>query len=635
MCGITGLIDFSTRSTEAMLAAMTEALNHRGPDDRGLRIWNHSHSIVGLGHRRLSIIDLSSGGHQPMTFRNLSVVYNGEIYNFAELKKQLETAGYGFDTHCDTEVLLKAFHLWGPDCVHKFIGMFAFAIYDEMLEKVYLCRDRAGVKPLYYFEKNDIILFASEIKSLFKHPFFNKKINLSSLSLYLRLGYIPAPYSIFQNTWKVLPGHYYCIDIPKKNIVRTKYWDVLDAYNKPKLHIAEEEALAELDRILISACSYRLVSDVPVGVFLSGGYDSSMVTAILQRESMKKIKTFTIGFHEAAFNEAHYARKVAQHIGTDHSEYFCTQKEALEIIPMLSWMYDEPFGDSSAIPTTLVARLARKDVTVALSADAGDETFAGYGKYAKTLFLYRLAKSLPKKARSLIYSVMGSIDPNTIPIFNKKYNFETRYEKLKEIINTNDPVTAMQIASLYFEQKESDSLLSGQEDMNIPTFFDDDKLISSENEDLDHLLAIDYKTYLVDDILVKVDRATMSVSLEGREPLLDHRIIEFVARLPSNLKQRNGQTKYLLRKLVHSYIPEPIMNRPKMGFGVPIIKWFKEELLDYLNNYINHERLTKIGIINADAAVNLKNAYLSGKKENEQKLWILLMFEMWYERWMP
>lgn len=631
MCGIAGFCDFSKKSLNDILKNMTDVLHHRGPDDSGYFFDESEYAQIGLGHRRLSILDLSAHGHQPMSFEYLDIVFNGEVYNFKEIKKELLELGYTFHSDSDTEVILKSYHQWGIKSVDRFNGMFAIAIYDKKANKLIFVRDRAGVKPFYYYTKDNLILFSSELKSFHKHPDFQKEINKSSLSLYLQFGYIPEPHSIFKNTYKLKAGHYIEIDLKSQKFQEIKYWDVVDFYNKPKLDISQDEAIEKTEELLKSSFEYRMVSDVPVGVFLSGGYDSSVVTAILQNGRNEKLNTFTIGFKEKGFDEAPYAKKVAKYLGTNHTEYYCTQKDALEIIPKLAEMYDEPFGDSSAIPTTLVSALARKSVTVSLSADGGDEIFAGYGKYTTTKQYFDKFNKISNSIKSLINFGMDNINPKYIPILNKTYNFETRYNKINSIFKSKNIIEAMKYTSEYFTKEERDKLLKHNIDI-IKTNFDIE--ISDVNDEINQMLAIDYKTYMLDDILTKVDRATMSVGLEGREPLLDYRIIEFVSQLPSNLKYKNGDKKWLLKQITHKYLPKEMMDRPKQGFGVPLTEWFRDELKDYFMIYLDEKRIEKEGLFDSKEIIKLRDSYLSGNKENVQKLWFLLMFEMWYEKWM-
>ncbi|MCT7592480.1 asparagine synthase (glutamine-hydrolyzing) [Aliarcobacter butzleri] len=631
MCGIAGFCDFSKKSSNDILKNMTDVLHHRGPDDSGY-FWDESeYSQIALGHRRLSILDLSAHGHQPMSFEHLDIVFNGEVYNFKEIKKELLELGYAFHSDSDTEVILKSYHQWGIKAVDRFNGMFAITIYDKKANKLIFIRDRAGVKPFYYYKKDSLILFSSELKSFHEHPNFQKEINKSSLSLYLQFGYIPEPHSIFKNCYKLKAGHYIEIDLKSQKFEEIKYWDVVDFYNKPKLDISQDEAIEKTEELLKSSFEYRMVSDVPVGVFLSGGYDSSVVTAILQNQRSEKLNTFTIGFKEKGFDEAPYAKKVAKYLGTNHTEYYCTQKDALEIIPKLSELYDEPFGDSSTIPTILVSQLAKKDVTVSLSADGGDEIFAGYSKYTTTMQYFNKFNSIPNSIKSLISFGMDNINPKYIPILNKTYNFATRYEKINAILKAKNSVEAMKYTSEYFTKRERDKLLKVHFD-DLTTNFDIQ--IANTNDEINQMLAIDYKTYMLDDILTKVDRATMSVSLEGREPLLDYRIVEFVSQLPSNLKYNNGDKKWLLKQITHKYLPKELMDRPKQGFGVPLTEWFRDELKEYFMIYLDERRIEKEGLFNSKEVVRLRDSYLSGNRENVQKLWFLLMFEMWYEKWM-
>ena len=511
--------------------------------------------------------------------------------------------------------------------------MFAFSIFDKKKQKVYLLRDRSGIKPLYWYQKSGTLLFASELKSFHKFKDFDKEINIEAVGLFLQYQYIPEPHSIFKYSAKLKAGHFLEIDLKSQKVSEHKYWDVIDCYNKPKLDISEDEAIKETEKLLLSAFEYRMVSDVPVGVFLSGGYDSSIVTALLQTNRSEKLKTFTIGFHEKGFDEAPYAKQVANYLGCDHNEYYCTQKDALAIIPNLPFIYDEPFADASAIPTTLVSQLARKDVTVSLSADGGDEIFAGYAKYTQTLQYYNFLEKFPKISHKPIISMMDMINPEYIPIMNKTYNFKTRYEKVKEILKSKNCIEAMDHTGMYFTASETKDILK-KELSTVETNFNHASFLDDENDDINKMLAIDYKTYMTDDILTKIDRATMSVSLEGREPFLDYRIIEFAAQLPSNYKYKNGNKKHILKEIAHKYLPKEMMDRPKMGFGVPIYDWFKDELKEYFLTYLDEKRLEQEGIFNVKEVIKLRDQYLKGEAQNVEKLWSILMFEMWYERWM-
>ncbi len=628
MCGIAGLVDFRRHSSLDTLKNMTDVLFHRGPDDGGYYFEGVERADVGLGHRRLSILDLSNHGHQPMAFDHLTMVYNGEVYNFKEIRTELEKLGFSFESHSDTEVILKAYRQWGTEAVHRFNGMFAMAIFDSQKQTLTLIRDRAGVKPLYWYKKDGLFMFASELKSFHEHPAFQKELNHDGLTLFLQYGYIPQPHTIFNHTYKLQAGHILEISTENAQFNIQKYWDVIDCYNQPKLAISEQEALDETERLLKSACEYRMVSDVPVGMFLSGGYDSSAVTALLQSERSEKLKTFSIGFHEEKFNEAHHAKKVAEHLGTDHTEYYCTQKDALEILPKLPEIWDEPFGDASAIPTTLVSQLARKDVTVSLSADGGDEIFGGYDKYTGIQRKMRAFNKIPgflqAPTRFALRCNLTQHAAEKAGVFNAK----DRFNRFSQMIGENEK-GLLKKGSQVFTDFDLNSILLNKPNQ-VQTEFD----AEINQAWLDNILAIDYKTYQLDDILTKVDRATMSVSLEGREPLLDYRIIDFVAKLDPNLKINNSNKKYLLKQITHKYLPKEMMDRPKMGFGVPIFDWFKAELKDYLMTYLSEERLKQGGVFNVQAVINLRDRYLVGLDVNINQIWFLLMFEMWREKWM-
>lgn len=629
MCGIAGFIDFHKTSDIDIVRKMTDAMDHRGPDDAGYEVYEAHQALIGFGQRRLSILDLSPLGHQPMHFNDFIVNFNGEIYNFKEVRQELIDKGYSFNSWSDTEVILKGYHCWGLDVVHKFIGMFAIALYDKQKEQVIFIRDRAGVKPLYYYWKNNVLLFGSELKGLYEHPAFEKNIDTNSLALFLQFSYIPAPHCIFHNTYKLLPGHFLIVDLKTKDLQVKKYWDVFDQYNKPEIKISDNEAIEQTDKLLKNAYEYRMVADVPVGLFLSGGYDSSSVAALLQTGRTERLKTFTIGFHEAEFNEAPEAKKIANYLGTDHTEWYLTAKEAGAVLSKLPEIYDEPFADNSTVPTVLVSQLARQQVTVALSADGGDEIFGGYNKFSQA---EKYTSSIPSSIQTFLSGTMSLINPESIYYFNKKYNFPTRYEKMKLIWKKKDPVSAMKYIGQYITETEVETFL-GKPFERYNTFFEEGDKLQKDAGITNKLLAVDYKTFLVDNNLVKVDRATMSVSLEGREPMLDHRIIEFLAQLPSNFKIRNGITKWLLKEVVHKYIPKELMERPKRPFIAPLTVWFKEDLQDQLKYFLSERSLSKTGVFDPKPIVQLRDEYLAGRKVNYQKLWQVLMFQLWYNRW--
>jgi len=631
MCGIVGFCDFRKKSNEEHLNAMMKVIDHRGPDASGHLYHNLPDTTIGLGHQRLSILDLSDEGRQPMVHEALEIVYNGEVYNFNEIREELIVIGYDFHSYSDTEVVLKAYHCWGLDALEKFDGMFAMAIFDKDKEQLTLIRDRAGVKPLYWYWKEGLFLFGSELKSFHEHPDFEKEINPDVLSLYLQHGYIMQPYSIFKFTEQLNAGHTLHFDLKTQSIEKKAYWSVREWYEKPKLILTDREAIEQTETILKKSFEYRMVSDVPVGVFLSGGYDSSLVTALLQSDREEKINTFTIGFEENGYDEAPHAREVANHLGTAHNEYYCSHNDALEIIPKLAAIYDEPFGDDSVIPTVLVSQLAREKVTVSLSADGGDEIFAGYNSYASTAKMRQSFQNIPASLRKSLSSVMGVIPSKYIPFQKRLYNFETRYEKVKKLLELENCAEMFKSRSELFTDVQLEKLLT-YKSKTLKTAFESD--ISKIDDCMAQMLMIDYQTYMADNILTKVDGATMSVSLEGREPFLDYNIIEFAARLPSYFKYRDGEQKWILKQITHKYLPESMMNRPKMGFTPPITAWFKEELKSYFLHYLSYERLSKEGYFNADEVVRLRDDYLSGKNVSIKKLWFILMFEMWYEKWM-
>lgn len=633
MCGISGFIDFNKRTGIEILEKMNRIMAHRGPDGEGYGMYETADARVGLGHRRLSIIDLTEGGKQPKTFDNLHLTFNGEIYNYAEIKKELEQKGHQFDSHSDSEVILHAYKEWGAAALQKFIGMFAFVIYDEREQKIFACRDRAGVKPFFYYFKNGVFLFGSELKALLQHPAFEKQINIDAVAAYLQYLYVPTPNCIFNDTHKLKPGHYLIFDIKKRSFETVQYWNVYDAYNKPILDISLPEAIEETEKLLTNAFQYRMVSDVPVGVFLSGGYDSSCVTAILQKNNTEKIKTFTIGVPDAGLNEAPFAKEIAGFLGTDHTEYYCTEKEALDIVPQLSFYYDEPFGDSSAVPTTLVSQIARRKVTVALSADAGDEIFAGYNRYDYMLKYGGTLKNIPAFMRRSAAALMNVIPADKIPVFNKKYLFHSRYEKVKTLLKEPSAKNILMSVTQQLNGKELAELFK-YSIKQMPSSFDSKELKPDNYSILSYMMAIDYQTYLLDDIMQKVDRAGMSVSLEGREPFLDHRIIEWAARLPLDYKYNNGNKKFILKEIVHKYIPPAMLDRKKMGFGIPISNWLQNDLKPFVDMYFDKQFVEKQNIFDNDEMQKIKHSFYHGKIERAEKIWALLMFQMWYDKWM-
>jgi asparagine synthase (glutamine-hydrolysing) len=627
MCGITGFIDRKSNTSQKTLKDMLKTLHHRGPDDVGLFYEENKNYTIGLGHKRLSIQDLSNHGHQPMhsDCGNYTIVFNGEVYNFKDIKKELEELNYKFNSNSDTEVILYSYKQWGIKSVDKFIGMFAFTIYDKDKEEIIIVRDRFGVKPLnYYFDKN-IFMFSSELKSFHKHPIFkqNKQIDLEAVSLYFQFGYINAPKTIFKNTYKLESGKYLTYSLKTHTIDIKTYWDVKDCFTQEKINTNEEDIVNKLEKLLIDSYKLRMVSDAPVGVFLSGGYDSVSVASILQKHTEQKIKTFTIGFDEEKYNEAAYAQEIADYLGTEHKELYITEENLLEILPTLTDIYDEPFGDSSAIPTIAVSKLAREDVKVVLSGDGGDETFFGYGKYINTLKLNKLHNKYKFLSKinfdflndKLLYKLLS-----LVPYKYKSKNQVSKILKVLKFSKIDDVNKLYESTNKYFLSNEVKKLIGLSSNINI--------------KDSISMQYIDLKTYLTDDILQKVDRASMSVSIESREPMLDHRIIEYVGSLPQELIYKNSIQKYLLKEVVHRYVPKELMDREKQGFSIPIDKWLNGKLKDEVYFYLDFNRIEEEGILNPKEVIFLRDSYYNKKGVNPYKIWFLLVFEKWYEKWM-
>ncbi len=629
MCGICGFIDYKNFSDISILNKMVTSLHHRGPNDKGSIIYSLGQTNIGLGHTRLSILDLSMAGHQPMIFNHLTIVFNGEIYNFKEIKIELIKKGHKFISETDTEVILHSYLEWGNLCASKFIGMFVFVIYDRNTNKISLFRDRAGVKPLFYYWKDDLFMFASELKVLHEHPNFQKKINEKAVFQYMDFGYIPSPNCIFENCRKLEPGHIFIFDISNKSFKIEKYWDVDDYYRLPKLDISYIDAKYELEKLLTSAFEYRMVSDVPVGVFLSGGYDSTAVTALLQCHKTEKLKTFTIGFEEGN-NEAPYAKNIAKHLGTDHTEFYCTTNDAQQIIPSLPYYFDEPFADSSAIPTILVSKLAKEKVTVALSADAGDEIFAGYSTYKSFLNDLSRINIIPNNFKNEFLFLINQFK-KIIPKQNHlNYKLDV-LSKILEVDNKYLPQTLLKNYPFVKLSSQIQNLLFINKPIYSTTSYDKD--FDGFNDKLSIALAVDYTMYLQNDILTKVDRATMSVSLEGREPYLDHRIIEYVAQLPNEYKYGFTQ-KMILKDIVHKYVPQELLDRPKAGFSLPINNWLKDDLFFLINDNLNKTVLKETGFFDQDFVSILVNKFLNNKLYNVDIIWKLIQFQIWYKKWM-
>ncbi len=620
MCGIVG---FNSKKTE-VLDAMLKSIHHRGPDDSGT--FEDAH--ISLGHARLSILDLSAHGHQPMSYEHLEMVFNGEVYNFQEIRLELEADGYSFVSDSDSEVVLKSFHKWGKSAVDRFIGMFAFAIYDKQAKEMYIFRDRVGVKPLYYYHDKDTFIFASEIRAIKTYK-EDLRVNKEALNEYMQFQYISSGLSIYEDCYRLAPGHYLTYSIETKEIKIEEYWSILPFFEKPKFQKSEKELVDELEALLIDSFKYRMVSDVPVGVFLSGGIDSSVVAAILQKH-YGNIHTFTIGFKEAKYNEATFAKDLANHLGTVHTEEFLSAQDAGEILKEFVEIYDEPFGDSSGIPTTLVCKMAKEhDIKVVLSADGGDEVFCGYERYWYDYEKGQKIFKIPYALRKITASMMETVGVNFFAKFAKSKDFERKFHQLSTLLACKDWKT-------FYEQ-----MIKSSKDYEIralmgePVQIKEDSFAQGEREHpMQGMMNWDYQRYMVDDVLVKVDRATMYNSIEGREPLLDHRIAEFMAQVPFSLKYKDGTSKYLLKQVLYRYVPRELIDRPKMGFGIPMFEWFSEDLKVLLEKHLNKKSIEAQGFFNYKEVAREMGEFENGKYVNIDKLWFILVFQMWHARYM-
>lgn len=609
MCGLAGFISFSNNFSEDDLHSMTNCLAHRGPDASGF----YFDGICGLGHRRLSIIDLSEASNQPFYSANgrFVMVYNGEVYNFQEIAAKLQVP---LKTSSDTEVILEAFVKWGPDFVQHLNGMFAIVIYDIQEKELHVFRDRIGIKPVYFYRAGDSLLFASELKSLTKIQALIGRLTLNkqAISQFLHLGYIPRPNSIYNEVTKMESGAYAFFS--KGNFEVKAFWKLEDKVKSNRL-TDFTDAKAQLKDLILSAVKYRMVSDVPFGTFLSGGIDSSMVTAAAQANSDKPIKTFSIGFEEEQFNEAKFARDVSNHLQTDHHEFTVTYKQAIEQVQNLMEIYDEPFGDPSAIPSLLVSELARKHVTMTLSGDGGDELFFGYGMYNWAERLNNPLISTFRQPISWVFSKFGNRFKRAATVFN--YPDKT---KLRSHLFSQE--------QYFFAEREiKDLLVSG---------FNADFQIVEQWTGMGRVLDpkeaqafFDMKFYLQDDLLVKVDRATMKHSLETRVPLLDYRIIEFALNLSPDLKVRNGETKFLLKQVLYDFVPEKLFDRPKRGFAIPVARWLKGELHYLITDFLNPQIIKKFNIVNYTYVEDLVKSFMAGKDFYYNRIWLLIILHKW------
>lgn len=652
MCGFAGFLGscdgLPSSEWPAVLRRMGQALAHRGPDDSG--IWTGSDVGVGLVHRRLSIVDLSAAGHQPMESFNSRyvIVFNGEIYNHLKLRVELEQSGLvsAWRGHSDTETLLAGFAAWGVQAtVERCVGMFAFAVWDRETRSLTLGRDRVGEKPLYYGWQgrgpHAIFLFGSELKALKGHPAFAADIDRNALCLLLRHNYIPAPYSIYQGVAKLEPGCLLTVSLADQETKVVRYWSAASiavAGCANPFDGTASQAVEALEVLLKSAVRQQMIADVPLGAFLSGGIDSSTVVALMQAQSDRPVKTFTIGFNEDGYNEAVHAKAVAAHLGTDHTELYVTPQQALDVIPRLPSLYCEPFSDSSQVPTFLVSQLARQQVTVALTGDAGDELFCGYKRYLQASRLWSKFSALPPSSRRFLARGLTALTPSAwnallgpmrgvLPRSLRQTSLGDKLHKAAGILASNS------VDSLYLGMVShwNDPAILVEGAKEPPTWLTGNAPQLSALDEIQRMMALDTLSYLPDDILVKVDRAAMGVSLEGRVPFLDHRVVEFAWRLPQAMKLRDGVGKWVLRQVLYKYVPQELIDRPKMGFGVPIGDWLRGPLKDWAEALLDESRLRREAYFDPAPIRKKWSEHLSGTRDWQYHLWDVLMFQAWLE----
>lgn len=649
MCGIAGFLGFSMLDGDALTvtaAQMGNAILHRGPDGGG--IWHDCDAQVLLVHRRLAILDLSDAGHQPMVSRSGRhiIVFNGEIYNHLEIRVALEAQGGlpggGWRGHSDTETLLAAISHWGLEAaLLRATGMFALALWDRQDRALYLARDRMGEKPLYYGWQKGAFLFGSELKALRAHPAFEGVIDRNALALQLRHGYIPAPYSIYHGIRKLQPGCYLRVGLGDlTGNEPTPYWrfsDVVEQGIAAPFEGSEREAVAALDGILRNAVGRQMVADVPLGAFLSGGIDSSTIVAIMQEQSSRPVQTFTIGFEDQFYNEAVHAKKIASHLGTDHTELYISSCHALDVIPRLPHLYDEPFSDSSQIPTFLISEMTRRQVTVSLSGDGGDELFGGYSRYIEVERWWNIIDRLPHSLRKSAANGIRAVSSNHWDVLgqvispfsaNKKrwYNLGAKAAKMAKVIGSNSEAELYKQFVSHWADPAS-IVIGGQEP---PTAITQPPVTHSNP--ISQMMALDSVSYLPDDILVKVDRASMAVSLETRVPFLDHSVVEFAWRLPPSMKCRAGQGKRILRQVLERYVPSQLIDRPKMGFGVPLNSWLRGPLRDWAESLLDETRLRQGAFFEPEPVRQKWTEHLSGTHDWQSQIWDVLMFQAWLEQ---
>lgn len=640
MCGIAGFFSLNQKVEEFYIdhiKKMTDMITHRGPDDGGY--WLDVENHLAFGHRRLSIIDLNPTGHQPMLSSDgrFVIVYNGEIYNYLELKKELDAAiTTAWRGHSDTEVLLRCFELWGvKKTLEKACGMFALALFDRKEKKLVLARDRIGEKPLYYGWLDDIFFFGSELKVMRGVDAKKPAISMEALGAYFRYGYIPAPYSIFQGVKKVSPGTYIEIDIAKlKSKSEPKinyYWEARNYFNfNEQRDLSLPDAQNQLEQILENVVRQTLISDVPIGAFLSGGIDSSLIVALMQKVNPGKTKTFTIGFYEDEFNEAQHALAISKHLGTDHTELYLTPKDSFDVIPKLSGMYDEPFADSSQIPTFLVSALTKTKVKVALSGDGGDELFAGYSRYLMAKKMVDLKHFLPEKINQFLAAIILSL-PN-LAEYDSKILGSLGVARMWYLGRRVASVLKDPANKIYESMISQWSLDSGMVAHDVWQSILQDMYPLKNADIISHMMYVDMMSYLPDDIMVKVDRAAMAVSLETRAPFLDRRVLEFVLSLPLYMKIKGGYTKNILKNILYKYVPRDLLERPKQGFGVPMGDWLRGPLKEWASDLLSREMLAKHNYLNIDLIEKTWCDHLSCRqgKNFMYSLWVVLMFQSWY-----
>lgn len=618
---------------------MAAALRHRGPDASAE--WADPAAGVAFGFRRLSIIDLSAAGDQPMVSHSgrYTIVFNGEVYNFMELARvlQQEDSSLQFRGHSDTEVVLASIERWGLEAaVRRFVGMFAFAVWDSAGRELHLVRDRVGVKPMYYGWSNGALLFASELKAFPRYEGFRDETDPDALALFLRFGSVPAPLTIYRSVRKARPGAITTFSAPDASR-ETTYWSAIEVYNAAqdrRFSGSLEEATERLEELLRDSVRLRMISDVPIGVFLSGGIDSSTVTALMQSLSTQPVRSFSIGFADEAYDESRHAARVAAHLGTDHTELVVTPAEAMNVIRSLPTIYDEPFGDSSAVPTFLVSQLARRAVTVSLSGDGGDELFAGYNRYAMGPRIWRLARAVPRPLRALAGHSLGAVRPSLLQAVGRVTGLSRRHSHSGEkIAKVSRALLAGTPDAFYWslvsQWARSPVSLGDPAPAHPVARAAEEGLATSSLAE--RMMALDLISYLPDDILVKVDRASMSVSLEAREPLLDHRVIEFAASLPMEMKIGGGRTKRILRRVLGRYVPAELVERPKTGFEVPIADWLRGPLCDWAESLLDPAGLQADGLLDPHAVRTAWHRHLGRQANLQHQLWNVLTYRAWVE----